>query len=148
MRIDTNKIKYLNPRVVIGLLGITFIFGAFFGQLVQPSPEPKVIHEETVRTEVVTKKSVEYKMDQRCVEAGQLALAIADATTEISNTGANMLDIMSKLRIAAVHLDSNAANDLETRLRKGDDALVTATKIIAETRELLASAIAECEKAQ
>ena len=139
----------LNPRVFVGLLGLTFIFGAFFGQLVQPAEE-KVVTKEVVKTKTIVKhdeRMTKYVTDQRCVEAGQLALAIADATTEISNTGANMLEIMSKLRVAAVQLDSNAANDLETRLRKGDDALVTATKIIAQTRQLLETAIEECENA-
>jgi hypothetical protein len=123
----------------------TFLVGLIIG--IQSGGEPetkyKVIHD----TETVTKtETVEVPgpPPSECADVVKYSRDILRAGKQFDKTTAGMLDIMSRLRIAAATGDGNEANDLETELRQLDGKTIGAVETLGTTEALLDAAAAAC----
>ena len=130
-------------------LVVTFLVGLVAG--IQSGGEPdtkyKVIHdtETVVKTETV---EVPGPPPAECAEVVKIARDITKAGSKIDKASAGMLDIMSRLRIAAFNRDGNEANLIETDLRKLDGHTLGAIETLGEVQERFDKAAAACLEGQ
>lgn len=126
------------------------IVGYIFGQALSGGTEVKheVIHDtKTVTVTETETVEVPATLPDACFDLVKYANTISKAGSAYDTTTAGLLDIMSRLRIAVVESDTNAANDLETELRQLDSTTVTAAESLGESGDLLKTAAKECEAA-
>lgn len=136
----------LSPKAGLIITAIIFAVGAWFGQVVEPDPPPKVVTETETETVTETETETVYVTPDACVEAARLATRVSRASGKIDIAGSEMLRIMSELRIAVVMEDSNAANDLETELRRIQTRYIGAIETLAVSDQPLIDATEECEQ--
>ena len=130
-------------------LVVTFLGGLLIG--IQSGGEPetryKVIHD----TETVTKtETVEVPgpPPAECAEVVKIARDITKAGRQLDKTSSGMLDIMSRLRIAAFNRDGNEANLIETELRQLDGKTIGAIETLGEAQERFDAASTACLEGQ
>lgn len=135
----------LSGKTALVLAVPVFLVGGWFGQVIEPDPPPEyVVTEVPGETKTVTETETEYIQDPACIEAARLAKEIAGAAARIDLATPKLLEIMSQLRIAVALGDSNAANDLETRLRRIDSKIISSSEVLGTERGNLALALEEC----
>lgn len=122
----------------------TFMIGLIVG--IQSGGEPEVRYKVIHDTETVT-ETVEVPVlttPAGCADVVYYAQMISDAGDQFDITTSALLDVMSKLRIAVASGDSNAANDLETRLRGIQSKTTGAIRVLGTSNEPLSDAAKEC----
>lgn len=124
---------------------VTFLVGLVVG--IQTGGEPevkyKVIHDTKTVTETETVE-VAGPPPAACAEVVKIARQITKAGQQLDKASAGMLDIMSRLRIAAFTRDGNEANLIETDLRKLDGKTIGAIETIGNAQEPFDAAAAAC----
>lgn len=120
------------------------VVGILFGQATDTvETKYKVLHD----TETVT-KTVEVKVPtpppSECKDLVIHARTISEAGGKLDSASAEMLDIMSRLRVAVASSDSNEVNTLETELRALDGRTVGAVEAMGVTQPELYAAAAAC----
>lgn len=122
-----------------------FLIGLVVG--IQSGGEPEVRYKVIHDTETVTKtETVEVTgpPPAECAEVVDIAQDIIGAGRQMDKASAGMLDIMSRLRIAAATGDGNAANDLETELRQLDGKTIGAVETLGLADERFKAAAEAC----
>jgi len=102
----------------VALLSVVFFGGMFAGESLADDPvtEYKVIHVKD-EVEVPVTKTVHAPIPEDCHLLADYAQRVAKAGATFDTTSAELLDIISDLRVALAAQDPNSATALENRLR-------------------------------
>lgn len=126
------------------LVALVFAGGMSAGIATGPDAktEYKVIH---VKDEVVKTETVEVvSLPDGCTDAIEYANEMNAAAQKLGSGTAEVLDVMSRLRIAVAMSDSNATNTLETELRKIDGRTIGASETLGEVQPDYDVAVIAC----
>ena len=124
---------------------IVLLFGIGIGDLSDPDPEVeyKVIHDTETVTETVLKE-VPSPAPAECATLVKLSRQYAKAASRYDQTTAEVLGIMSRLRIAVAGGDSNAATALQNELTRIEARTIGAAEILGANQQPFDEAAAAC----
>ena len=137
----------MNPKTrAAATLVAALVVGIYLGNITASPTETKykVLHDTETKT--ITKTvEVPGPAPKECADLVEYARTVLKAAEQFDLTNSDVLDIMSELRVAVAMGNSNAANDLETRLRKVDAKTIEAIETLGETKQPLDDAASACE---
>lgn len=124
---------------------VILLFGIGIGDLSDPDPvvKYKVIHDTEIVTEVITKE-VPTPAPAECATLAKLSRQYAKAASRYDQTTAEVLSIMSRLRIALAAGDSNEATSLQNELTRIEAKTISAAEVLGTNQEPFDEAAAAC----
>lgn len=125
---------------------VVFIIGTIFGQSLAGEPEVRYrLVEKKVEVPVVRTETVTTPIPAACGDLLKYSKRIAKAGSQYDQSSADILDIISELRIALAAQDPNRATALENRLRQVDGTTVGAAESLGITLTQIENAAAGCQ---
>lgn len=135
----------MTTKAKVAAFAATLVVGILLGNgMSEPETHYKVLHDTETKT-ITETVEVPAPVPTSCASMAVTAKSSERAAERLDVIQNELLDIMSNLRIAVAEGNSNAANTLETQLRKVQSRTISSYETLAENQTTFKQQYRDCQ---